>query len=161
MSTVGTLQIESTSSTDTEKVAEQLGRRLRGGEIVELASDLGGGKTTFVRGLARGGGSADMVASPTFTISKVYQAPNFQIHHFDFYRLSDAGLTANELHDVINDSNIVVVVEWAGVVEHVLPEERLSIVFKRNGEDTRMLSITYPDSLHYLVEDYVDTDYSN
>ena len=57
----------SKSASDTEAYAEQIGNNLKGGEIIELISDLGGGKTTFVRGLARGMGSTDAVSSPSFT----------------------------------------------------------------------------------------------
>jgi tRNA threonylcarbamoyladenosine biosynthesis protein TsaE len=146
------LHIESISSDDTERIAERIGRALKGGEVLELASDLGGGKTTFVRGLARGAGSEDRVASPTFTIGKVYIAGDKEIHHFDFYRLADAGLVAYELHDLIGDPQIVVVVEWGAVVEDVMPPERLTLTFKLSGETARSIEIRYPDSLAYLVE---------
>jgi tRNA threonylcarbamoyladenosine biosynthesis protein TsaE len=147
-----TRQIVSTSSSATERLAEKLGQQLRGGEVIELVSDLGGGKTTFVRGLARGAGSQDRVASPTFTISKVYQADKFAIHHFDFYRLAGAGLMEHELHDLLGDPRVVTVIEWGGVVQHVLPAERLTIRFSRTSDDTRQLDLTCPQSLQYLVE---------
>ena len=67
-----THSIVSTDSKSTEKLGALLGKQLKGGEVIELVSDLGGGKTTFVRGLAAGSGSKDQVASPTFTLSKVY-----------------------------------------------------------------------------------------
>lgn len=120
-------------------------------------SDLGGGKTTFTRGLVRGTGSSTNVASPTFTISKVYQAPKFEIHHFDFYRLGEAGIVGDELHELLGDPGVVIVVEWADVVQHVLPEERLRIEISRvaSNEDARELLITYPFSLAYLVEGVV------
>lgn len=146
------LQIDSTSSADTERLAGQLARALRGGEVIELVADLGGGKTTFVRGLAEGLGSPDRVASPTFTISKVYKTRDLEIHHFDFYRLQDAGLASFELQDLIGDPGVVVIVEWADVVEHALPEERVTIKIERTGDDTRRLVIQYPESLGYLVE---------
>lgn len=136
----------------TERVAEKIGRKLRGGEMIELISDLGGGKTTFTRGLAKGAGSLDRVASPTFTISKVYKGKSLEIHHFDFYRLTDAGLMEHELHDILGDPEIVVVVEWGDVVAHVLPDDRLTIHLKSTGDDSRELVLEYPDSLTYLVE---------
>lgn len=144
--------LSAASPADTERIAEYIGGRLKGGEIIELVSDLGGGKTTFTRGLARAAGSKHVVASPTFTISKVYSAPDFDIHHFDFYRLADSGLAAYELHDLINDPHIVIVVEWGGVVSEVLPEERITIQLTRTGEDSREISVTCPASLQYLVE---------
>lgn len=153
MSTARTLQIDSTSSDDTEQLAERLGQRLKGSEVIELVSDLGGGKTTFVRGLARGMGSHDRVASPTFTISKRYTSDGLELHHFDFYRLEDAGLMAHELYDVIGDPAAVVVVEWGDVVSQVLPADRLTVRLERTADEARRLTFVYPDSLHYLVED--------
>lgn len=143
-----------TSATETEAVGESVGRRLKGGEVIELSSDLGGGKTTFVRGLARGVGSADVVGSPTFTLSKVYQASRLQIHHFDFYRLTEAGIMREELRELINDPGVAVVVEWSDIIKDVLPAERLTIGFQRtaDSEDTRRITLEFPESLQYLIE---------
>lgn len=143
-------RVESKSARHTEKLAERLGHALRGGETIELVSDLGGGKTTFVRGLARGADSSDKVASPTFTISKVYKTPTFEIHHFDFYRLPEPGIMADELTEITEDPNTVVVVEWADVVQHVLPEERLTITIKQTPAGWRELHFRCPESLQYL-----------
>jgi tRNA threonylcarbamoyladenosine biosynthesis protein TsaE len=147
-----TLRINSTSSDATERIAEKVGRALKGGETIELVSDLGGGKTTFTRGLARGAGSSDVVGSPTFTISKVYDTVNFQIHHFDFYRLSDPGIVADELAEVSGDDTMVAVVEWADVVQHVLPEDRLTVTLRLNPDGSRTLTFSAAPSLGYLVE---------
>ena len=97
MNTGKTLQIDSGSLADTLALAEKIGRRVKGGETIELVSDLGGGKTAFVSGLAKGMGSRDSVSSPSFTLSNVYQADNISLHHFDFYRLSDPGILRDEL----------------------------------------------------------------
>lgn len=153
MTTTKNCVITTDNSTATEQIAEKIGRRLKGGEVLELVSDLGGGKTTFTRGLVRGTSSNNNVASPTFTISKVYNAPEFDVHHFDFYRLADAGLAAHELHDLVDDPKVVIVVEWGGVVQDVLPSERLTVELRRGSDDNRELTFTYPDSLTYLIED--------
>lgn len=122
--------------------------------MIELVSDLGGGKTTFTRGLARGAGSTDTVASPTFTISKVYHTKkkHLQIHHFDFYRLQEAGLIADELAEVAGDEQTVTVVEWADVVQHVLPGDRLTIAIQQLPDGSRQLTFSCPKKLHYLLE---------
>lgn len=151
MSTGQTLQIRSTSSEATELLGEQLGAALKGGEVIELISDLGGGKTTFVRGLVRGAKSNDRVASPTFTISRQYRTDLFEIHHFDFYRLSDAGLAAHELVESVGEPDVVTVVEWGEVVAHVLPAGRVTVTITKSGGDDRTLSLQIPDDLSYLV----------
>lgn len=130
-----------------------VGKALQGGEVIELRSDLGGGKTTFVRGLARGAKSQDKVASPTFTISKVYDCPKFAIHHFDFYRLPEAGIMADELAEIVGDSQTVTVVEWGDVVGHVLPDKRLGVVLEQTPEGNRKITFSAPDSLKYLLKD--------
>lgn len=128
-----------------------MGERLRGGEVIVLLSDLGGGKTAFVRGLAKGMGSTDHVASPTFTISREYKAGKLTLYHFDFYRLQEPGVVAAELEEFIGDPNAVVAIEWGEIVEDVLPGERIEITIERTGETARHISITYPRSLAYVV----------
>lgn len=152
MSTVTTWETNSSSSDQTEQLAAKLGANLRGGEVIELVSDLGGGKTTFTRGLVRGAGSNDKVGSPTFTLSREYATPNFTVAHFDFYRLSEAGIVADELAEVVSDPAYVVVVEWGEIVHDVLPENRLTLRLTQTGEDTRKLAFEYPLELAYVLE---------
>ncbi len=147
--------IESSDPSLTEKLAEKLGRRLRGGEVVELVGDLGSGKTTFVRGMARGVGSKDHVASPTFTISRVYKSDKLTLHHMDFYRLDKAGIMNLQIEELIADKANVVVIEWAEVTHEVLPSRRLLIRLKSKDEKTRNIELSYPKELSYLVEGLV------
>jgi tRNA threonylcarbamoyladenosine biosynthesis protein TsaE len=136
---------------DTEAIAERLGNVLRGGEVLELISDLGGGKTTFVRGLARGAGSTDTVGSPTFTISRVYKTNQKTIRHYDFYRLSEPGLMAAELSESVGDPEDIVVVEWGDVVQDVLPSARVQVRFEQT-EEGRTIRLEAPESLAYVIE---------
>jgi len=151
MSTAITWSTQSPDASATEAFGEQLGQRLRGGEVIELVSDLGGGKTTLTRGIARGVGSHDVVGSPTFTLSKVYKAPKFDLHHFDFYRLKEAGLMEYELGDIIGDPGVVLIIEWGSVVEQVLPDQRLTITINQTPEAGRTLVCHYPKELAYLI----------
>jgi tRNA threonylcarbamoyladenosine biosynthesis protein TsaE len=153
MNTVQTWQTISTSSNETLKLAEAVGRKLRGGETIELVSDLGGGKTTFVRGLAQGLGSKDAVSSPSFTLCNEYQADGLTLHHFDFYRLHEPGIMRDELVELRGDPEAVIVIEWASIVEDVLPAERLTIRFKTTDETGRALTFEYPEKLSYLIQD--------
>ncbi len=151
MNTTEKLQISSKDAVSSEKLGEKIGQALRGGEVIELVSDLGGGKTTFVRGLARGMGSTDNVASPTFTIRREYRAKDLTLYHFDFYRLSEPGSITNDLAEVIDQPGSVVVAEWADIVKGVMPENRLKIHIKATGDNSREFVFTFPKELDYLM----------
>ena len=142
-------QTLSTDSAATEALGERLGQVCRGNEVIELISDLGGGKTTFVRGLARGLGSKDSVASPTFTIVREYQG-RLKLYHFDFYRLHDAGVVGSELAEVIHDHDGVVAIEWGEVVHDILPDKRIRITFSKRGDDDRDIIVEYPEEWDYI-----------
>jgi tRNA threonylcarbamoyladenosine biosynthesis protein TsaE len=98
------------SPSETEAAGEQLGRRLRVGDIVLLTGELGAGKTTFVRGVARGAGSAAPVASPTFQLVRVYPG-RVQLAHVDLYRVEKPPELADLGLDELADQGAVVV-EW-------------------------------------------------
>ena len=116
-----TKTISSDSLEDTLRIGNAIGANLKGGEIIELLSDIGGGKTTITKGIAEGAGSDDLVSSPSFTLCNEYQAKNFRMYHFDFYRLSEPGIIKQELQEVLEDSNRVILIEWPDTVENILP----------------------------------------
>jgi tRNA threonylcarbamoyladenosine biosynthesis protein TsaE len=94
----------------TEEAAAGLARHVRHGDLLLLEGEMGAGKTTFVRGLARGLGVAGDVMSPTFQLVRVYQGP-VQLAHVDLYRLSGAAELADLGLDELLDEGAVVV-EW-------------------------------------------------
>lgn len=100
----------SESEEETLSLAREIGKELKGKEIILLEGELGAGKTLFVKGLAEGAGvdDPDEVSSPSFTILNIYYG-RFPIYHFDFYRVEDDPET--ELTDFLGEG--VVVVEWA------------------------------------------------
>lgn len=118
---------------------ENVGRAVHGGDVIELIGDVGAGKTTFVRGLARGMGVDETVQSPSFTISRVYdETPaGLRLAHYDFYRLSDAGIMADELQETTNDPSVVTVIEWADIVAGALPDDRLTLTIASPTETSR------------------------
>jgi tRNA threonylcarbamoyladenosine biosynthesis protein TsaE len=135
--------IEVNSERETKDVAKQIGSRLVGGEVIELVGDVGAGKTTFVKGLAEGLKIADDIQSPSYTISRVYDArDSLQLVHYDFYRLAEPGIMANEVAEMIHDTHTVTVIEWAAIVEGVLPLNRTTITITSPSETTRIISIT-------------------
>jgi len=143
----------SSSPKTTEQLGQRIGAQLKGGEVLELVGDLGSGKTTFVRGLAKGMGSLDHVASPTFTISRLYKAGRLSLHHLDFYRLAEAGIMSHEIKELVLDRNNVIVIEWADVTHDVLPSQRLIIRFATKDESHRGIKITYPKQLDYIFKE--------
>ncbi len=151
------LKLTSNHEERTRFIASQIGANLKGGECIELIADVGGGKTTFVRGLVKGAGSKSHVSSPTFSISKLYKANKFDIVHFDFYRLEEVDLIEYEVEEAVLDDSTVIVVEWSEAIRHVLPEDRLQLTIQAPDENKRILSFSAPDKLRYLTKDCLIT----
>jgi tRNA threonylcarbamoyladenosine biosynthesis protein TsaE len=125
---------------ETESVGAALGGFLRGGDLVVLGGDLGAGKTTFVKGVARALGVRDPVTSPTFTIVQEYDGP-VPVAHVDIYRLQ----RVQELHDLGLEEMLddrVVLVEWGDVVAPLLPRERVEVQLTIGDEpDIRTIEV--------------------
>ena len=110
--------------------------------IIELIGDVGAGKTTFVRGFAKGLGIKEPVTSPSFTISKSYAyADGKTLTHYDFYRLKDPGLMMDDLKERIEDNNSIIIVEWASSIQNILPDNRVIIDISKNDDETRNVDI--------------------
>lgn len=143
--------MRSQSSDQTEQIGQKIGQTLKGGEIIELISDLGGGKTTMTRGIVQGMGSHDKVSSPTFTLNKEYNAGDLRVVHYDFYRLHEPGILEYELAESLNDPRVVTIIEWADIVQNVLPEERITVTISSIDDTTRQLQISAPVTLSYVT----------
>ncbi len=139
---IGVMTIEVTGEAEMRALAEKIGAQLDGGAVFELVGDIGAGKTTFTKGLAVGLGVDDDVQSPSFTISRTYDARGgLQLVHYDFYRLDDPGIMKNEVAELVHDRSVVTVIEWADVVEGVLPEDRIRIRIQATDETRRIVEI--------------------
>ena len=119
---------------------KKLAQSLQAPQVLELLGDVGAGKTTLTRGIASGLGVQEPVSSPSFTISKEYQGEKYRLAHYDFYRLNDPGIMAEDLLDSVSDSNTITIVEWGESIRDVLPENRLKITIKNLDENTREIS---------------------
>lgn len=123
-------------------LGEQLGQRLKGREVIELIGDVGAGKTTLTRGIARGMGIVEPIQSPTFTIVNRYDTSRgVTLAHYDFYRLDDAGVMRDELGEVLNDDASVTIIEWGDIVADILPSDRLTIKIEPVDESTRKVDL--------------------
>jgi tRNA threonylcarbamoyladenosine biosynthesis protein TsaE len=138
-----TFVISTSNAQATQAVAARLAKLLNGGEVIELVSDLGGGKTTFVQGLVAGLGYDGEVTSPTFVLSRVYKvAKSLELHHYDLYRLGISGVVGEELAEDLTDPEVISVIEWANIVEDELPADRLRINFVVTGDTGRDLELS-------------------
>lgn len=128
-----------TSIEETEQFAIQVANLLEPQCTITLEGDLGVGKTTFTKALAKGLGITRTVSSPTFTILKQYEG-RLPLNHLDVYRLaeSDEDLGWDELFY----GEAVTIIEWAQFIKQDLPAERLQIEIVREGEMERRFILT-------------------
>ena len=118
---------------DTEEFGMKLASSLESGDIVALIGDLGTGKTTLTKYIAKGLGVTENIDSPTFNIVKEHKSGTIPLFHFDVYRLS----SGDELLDIGADeyfySDGVCIIEWADIVADVVPE-KAKVIFIEYGE---------------------------
>ena len=130
---------------ETERAAADFAGTLKGGEVIAMYGGLGAGKTAFVRGMARAIGISSHITSPTFTIVNEYEG-RLPLYHFDVYRISDP----EELYEIGYDEYIgsdgICVIEWAELIEDILPERYIRIDIRKNsamGDDYREITVKY------------------
>ena len=132
-----TYKITTHSDAETIEIAENLESEKFPNMIICLNGDLGSGKTVFTKAFA-GAMAIEEVTSPTFNIIKEYNG-ELPLYHMDVYRTNGKvdGLGIEEYYD----KGGVTIIEWAEMIEDILPEERLDITFKITGENNRVLVI--------------------
>ena len=135
-------KILSKSPEETIKFGEQLAKNFKGGDIVCFFGDLGSGKTTLIKGIAKGLKIRETkVSSPTFVLMNVYQG-RLPLFHFDFYRLEDIEAISSIGYDEFLYDDGVSVIEWADRLDTYLPEEYLKIDLKHKKIDQREIQLT-------------------
>jgi tRNA threonylcarbamoyladenosine biosynthesis protein TsaE len=134
------VSFETRSPEETRAKGRALGRLLRAGDTLLLSANLGGGKTTFVQGVASGLGVRSDVMSPTFVLAQSLPGKTF-LHHLDFYRLEKNEIFDMGIHDYVNASGAiapgVVVIEWPERCPEMWPEERIEIQIKAGRDPLR------------------------
>ena len=134
------LRFNSNSVSDTEAVAEKLGRVLKSGNVVAYFGGLGMGKTAFTRGLAKGMGIKSDVSSPTFAIVNDYGG-NPPLVHFDMYKVESwDDLYSSGFFDYL-DMGAVLAVEWSENIENALPDDTIRVTIEQ-GESPEKRIIT-------------------
>ncbi len=139
-------EIISSSPRQTKAIGQIFARSLRGGAIVCLQGDLGGGKTTFAQGLAQGLGVRAQITSPSFVLMKRYdvRTPKTRIKHFyhlDCYRLKRASeIEGIGLPEILAEEDALILIEWAERISEYLPFQRITIRFKFLDQNQRKIT---------------------
>ena len=127
------------SEEETVQIAQNLESEKFPNMIITLSGDLGSGKTVFTKGIAHGLGIDD-ITSPTFNIIKEYDKGEMKLFHMDVYRLSDTKQDIG-IEEYFTKRGVCII-EWADLIEDILPKNRLDIKIKMIDEDTRQFIIT-------------------
>lgn len=153
------MEVFTTSPEETESFGEEIANKLvgkrqksrRGALILALVGNLGSGKTTFVKGFAKGLGIEQRIISPTFILLRVYPISDSYLkksyhtfYHLDLYRLE--GNLKDEmdnmgLKEIWEDDKAIVLVEWAEKVKGYLPEDTIWVNFEMFKKDKRQITV--------------------
>ena len=132
------------SEQEVEAYGIRLGREARPRQVIALTGDLGAGKTTLTKAIARGLGISETVTSPTFTIVKEYRSGRLPLFHFDVYRIGDVEEMYELGYEEYFFGDGVCVIEWADLIEELIPEDALKIsIAYGQDEEERIYTCTY------------------
>ena len=144
------ISLETHGPLETIEFAQNFAKNLHGGEVLALHGDLGGGKTTFTKGLAEALRVEENITSPTFVILKNYQgkiqdpstnsgqAKRIEFVHIDAYRSETIeDIKSVGIEDFLGRNDVVMVIEWAEKIKEILPANVININFKFIDENTR------------------------
>lgn len=123
------------SEKETERIGEAIGRAAEPGTVVALIGDLGTGKTTLTKSIARGLGVTETVTSPTFNIIREYKSGRIPLYHFDVYRIGDPDEMFELGYEEYFYGDGICVVEWADIIEELLPEDAVIIRIERGASE--------------------------
>ena len=132
------------SEAETLRLGERLADITPNGMTLLLQGDLGAGKTTLVRGIAKGLNIKDIVQSPTFNIMKIYLKGNKPLIHIDAYRLADIN-TDIGLDEYIGYETGITVIEWPMFIKSLIPDNSIEVNIINDGDDKRTITFIGKD----------------
>lgn len=138
--------MEKFTTSKTQELAREIGKKLKPHNVLALYGDLGSGKTTFTRYLVEALGFADRVQSPTFVILRKYvKSTNEEIgiiNHLDLYRLSNTNdLRELGLKELFEERKAITIIEWPEIAEALLPKDTIKIFFEYFDENERKINV--------------------
>lgn len=122
------------SAQETFELGRAIAESIEPGSVITLNGDLGTGKTVFSQGFASGLGIDDNVNSPTFTIIQIYEDGRMPLYHFDVYRIGDVSEMDEIGYEDYFYGDGVCLIEWAELIEEILPENRIDIFIEKDTE---------------------------
>lgn len=137
--------VETMKPEETYQLGVSLGKKAQEGQLYCLYGDLGVGKTVFTQGFARGLEIEEPISSPTFTIVQEYKDSRIPFYHFDVYRIADVEEMEEIGYEDYFYGNGVCFVEWANLIEEILPSEYQTITIEKDlekGFDYRKITIS-------------------
>ncbi len=146
---MNSVSVLSTNTEQTLRLGEKLAKHLRRGDILCLEGDLGSGKTTLIKGIAKGLKIApEKVNSPTFVLMNAYQG-KLPLYHFDLYRLEHVREISSIGYEEFLYGDGVSVIEWADKLEELTPKEYLRVELKHEGENERLIKLSAVGERYY------------
>ena len=124
---------------ETRKFGMKLGAGAKAGDVIALIGDLGTGKTTLTKYIAEGLGITEYITSPTFNIIKEYRSVRLPLFHFDVYRIADVDEMFEIGYEEYFFGDGVCVIEWADIVEEIIPEDALTIRISMGGSENERI----------------------
>jgi len=147
------MKIITNNFNQTKKLGEALAKKIKSRKndkafVLGLSGDLGGGKTTFLQGFAKGLKIKQRILSPTFLIMKKYKLNNSAIgqldnfYHIDCYRIQKSKeILSLGFKKIISDPKNIIAIEWAERIEKILPKNTIWIKFEFIDENKRKIQI--------------------
>lgn len=128
------IKVISNSEDETIEFANKIAKQIKKDTVIVLSGDLGSGKTKFTEGVLKNFGLEDEISSPTFTLVNEYNTKDFDIFHFDVYRISDI----DEFFAIGGEEYFergACIIEWGEIIESVLPKNYIKMTFSRDTEN--------------------------
>lgn len=131
-------------------IGEQIGKKLIAGDVLVLTGDLGAGKTTLTKGIAKSLGISQMIKSPTYTIVREYEG-RLPLYHLDVYRIGDDP-DSIDLDDFLYGAGVTVI-EWGELLSSELLDDYLEVFIERDIDGRKVRFDAHGTRSQELLED--------
>ena len=131
-------------------LGERLGTLLQKNDVLILSGELGAGKTTFTKGLAKGLGIRQMIKSPTYTIVREYEG-RLPLYHLDVYRI-EGDADSIDLDEFLFGCGVTVI-EWGHLLGEDLPDAYLELKILKEADGRRLLFTAQGSRAERLIEE--------